>query len=290
MPLLKPGSIKLYSDELIDPEVEFHYAFHKTFRDITAIHTHNFFELFVIARGEVLHTVNGRTQLLSEGTLMFIRPGDIHYYEPSEGKECHLINLAFREATVRELFAYLGEGFPSNALVHRALPPKVILSADERAILASKLEHLNTIPRDQKHRIRSTLRILLFEIFTKYFSAESGEGERQLPGWLEALLYEVQKKENFVRGISSIYGLSQRSPEHISRVFRKYLSTTPTDYVNQLRLHYAANLLSNSDDSVTSISMEAGFENVSHFYHLFRRQFHLSPAEFRATTRKVAIP
>ena len=62
-------------------------------------YTHNFFELFVIAKGEVLHTVNGRTHLLSEGTLMFIRPAEVHYYEPSEGKECHLINLAFRETT-----------------------------------------------------------------------------------------------------------------------------------------------------------------------------------------------
>src|SRR5512140_1856161 len=283
-------SIKLYSEELIDPEIEFHYAFHKSFRDITAVHTHNFYELFVIVEGEVLHTVNGRTQLLGEGTLVFMRPNDVHFYQPSEGKECQLINLAFREGTVRELFDYLGPGFPSERLLHRSLPPRVLLSASEKDILAAKLGHLNTIPRDQKHRIRSTLRILLFEIFTKYFSSESGEEGSPLPAWLDMLLSEVQKKESFVRGLASIYELSQRSPEHISRVFRKYLSTTPTDYINQLRLHYAANLLSNSDESVTSISMEAGFENVSHFYHLFKKQFHVSPAEFRARTQKIAIP
>jgi AraC family transcriptional regulator, dual regulator of chb operon len=286
----KPNSIKLYSEELIDPEIEFHYAFHRSLKDITAIHTHNFFELFVIVRGELLHTVNGRTQTLSTGTLMFMRPRDVHYYQHSEGKGCHLINLAFRDATVKELFNYLGSGFPSESLVQRAMPARVMLSPAETEILAARLEHLNTIPRDQKHRIRSTLRILLFEMFTKYFFAESGEGDRRLPAWLEALIAEVQKKENFVLGIKSIYGFSRRTPEHISRVFRRYLGTTPTDYINQLRLHYAANLLSNSDDSVTYISMESGFENVSHFYHLFKRQFGVSPAEFRARTRKVAIP
>ncbi len=286
----RPKSIKLYSEELIDPDIEFHYAFHRSFRDITAVHTHNFYELFVVVKGEVLHTVNGRTQLLGEGTLMFMRPTDVHYYQPSEGKECHLINLAFREGTVEELFNYLGRGFPSEHLLHRPVPPKVMLSANEKDILAAKLEHLNTVPRDQKNRIRLTLRILLFEIFTKYFSAESGDGERQFPEWLDSLLYEVQKKENFVRGIGSIYELSQRTPEHISRVFRKYLKTTPTDYINQLRLHYAANLLSNSDESVTSISMEAGFETVSHFYHLFKKQLKMSPAAFRRKTQRTAIP
>ena len=209
-----PKSIKLYSEELIDPEIEFHYAFHRSFRDITAIHTHNFYELFVIGRGEVLHSVNGKTQLLGEGSLVFMRPADIHYYQPSEGRECHLINLAFRESTVNELFRYLGSGFPSEQLLRRSMPPRVSLPDDEKEIIAAKLERLNTIPRDQKLRLRSALRILLFEIFTKHFSAEGNEEQRHMPAWLETLLYEIQKKENFVRGLASIYELTQRSPEH----------------------------------------------------------------------------
>ncbi len=285
-----PKSVILYSEELIDPEVEFHYAFHRSFRDITAVHTHTFFELFLIVQGEVLHTVNDRTQLLPQGALVFIRPADIHWYQRSGGSDCQLINLAFRESTIRELFAYLGEGFPSVLLLKRTFPPKVVLSANERDILSAKLRHLSTIPREQKLRLRSTLRILLFEIFTKYFSSEVSEGPLQRPGWMDALLYELQKKENFVQGIDNLYELSQRSPEHISRVFRKYLNTTPTEYINELRLNYAANLLSNSDESVTQIGMEAGFGNVSHFYHLFRKKFHVSPAKFRIHTQKVVIP
>ncbi len=285
-----PKSIILYSEELIDPEVEFHYAFHKSFKDITAVHTHTFHELFLIVQGEVLHTVNGRTQLLPEGALVFIRPADIHCYQRSGESECQLINLAFRGSTLRELFGYLGDGFPSAHLLKRTFPPRVVLSANERDILSAKLRHLSTIPRDQKLRLRSTLRILLFEIFTRYFAAETGEEPPQRPGWLETLLYEIQKKENFVRGLPNIYELSRRSPEHISRVFRKYLDTTPTDYINELRLNYAANLLSNSDESVTSVSMEAGFENVSHFYHLFKKKFRMSPAKFRTKTQKIVIP
>ena len=80
------------------------------------------------------------------------------------------------------------------------------------------------------------------------------------------------------------------TPEHLSRVFRKYLNETPTDYINELRLNYAANLLSNSDENIPFISMEAGFENLSHFYHLFKKKFNTSPAEFRKKTQKITIP
>jgi AraC family cel operon transcriptional repressor len=283
-------SIKLYSEELIDPGIEFHYAFHKSLAGITAIHTHNFFELFLVVNGEVLHTVNGKTHLLTGGTLVFMRAHDVHAYRQSGENEFQLINLAFRESTLRSLFTYLGDGFPSDHLLKRAMPARVVLPEGEKSVLAGKLQQLNTIPRDQKERIRSTLRILLFEIFTRYFAVQPADEKRLMPPWLETLLHEIQKKENFVQGIRSVYALSHRSPEHISRAFRKYLRTTPTDYLNDLRLHYAANLLSNSDDSVTFVALEAGFENISHFYHLFSKKFLMSPARFRTNTQKSAIP
>jgi AraC family cel operon transcriptional repressor len=280
----------LYSEELIDPDTEIHYAFHKSLKNITAIHSHNFFELFLIVKGELLHIINNRTHKLSEGTLVFIRPNDVHFYQRSDNNECQLINLAFRQSTVKELFNYLGNGFPSNYLLKRTLPAKVVLSHSEKDILSAKLQHLNTIPRDHKNLIKTTLRILLFEIFTKYFSLQSDEDKRHLPMWLDTLLYEIQKKEYFVQGVKIIYDLSKRTPEHLSRVFRKYLNETPTGYINELRLNYAANLLSNSDENIPFISMEAGFENLSHFYHLFKKKFNTSPAEFRKKTQKISIP
>jgi AraC family transcriptional regulator, dual regulator of chb operon len=33
--------------------------------------------------------------------------------------------------------------------------------------------------------------------------------------------------------------------------------------------------------SIIEISMEAGFGNLSHFYHLFTQQFHITPSGLR---------
>ncbi|KUO63473.1 hypothetical protein APF79_06790 [bacterium BRH_c32] len=285
----KQKSIKLYSEDLIDRETEIHYAFHKSLKSITTIHTHNFYELFLVVSGEVIHVFNDKQQKLSEGSLVFIRKHDIHYYKQSEDSDCTIINLAFRESTLRDLFEYLSDGFPSNKLLEGNIPIHVFLTSGEREILSSKLQHLNTIPRDEKGKIKTALRILLFEIFTKYFSQLSEE-KSELPEWLESLTYEIQKKENFTAGIKSLYQLSNRTPEHISRVFKKYYKISPTGYINELRLNYAANLLANSDESIVQVSLEAGFENLSHFYHLFKNKFSKSPAEFRNQNQKSIIP
>ncbi|MHB8579269.1 MAG: AraC family transcriptional regulator [Ignavibacteriaceae bacterium] len=286
----KHNIIKQYSEKLIDSETELHYAFHKSLNDITIIHSQNFFEIFLIVKGEVLHIINSVTQKLTEGTLVFIRPTDIHYYKKSDQQNCYLINIAFPQKTVNELFNYLGNGFPSENLINSKLPPMVILSKNEKEIIQFKLEHLNTISRSDKKKIKTNLRILLIEIFTKYFISEFSEEKNQIPDWLGWLISEMQKKENFVKGISMMQQLAHKSPEHICRVFKNIYDKTPTEFVNELRLNYAANLLARSDENVLYISMEAGFENLSHFYHLFKKKFKMSPKEFRKINHISIIP
>lgn len=287
---MKQKSIKLYSEDLLDSETEIHYAFHKSLKSITSIHSHNFYELFLIVKGEVLHLINDKVQKLNEGTLVFIRPSDIHSYQRSDKKECQIINLAFRQSTVKELFSFLSGGFPSDFLMNSKLPAQVNLSASEKEMLSVKLEYLNTMSREDKSKIKSTARVLLFEIFTKYFSANFDNQKKQTPEWLDSLLSEMQKKENFTGGIRQFYRLTNKTPEHLSRVLKKYLNSSPTDYINELKLNYAANLLSNSDESISIISIEVGYENLSHFYHLFKKKFNTSPSSFRKQNHKNIIP
>ena len=56
-----------------------------------------------------------------------------------------------------------------------------------------------------------------------------------------------------------------------------------TQYINQERLKYAVYLLAQTDREILDICECCGFSNVSHFYHLFREQFGVSPAKFRKT-------
>ncbi|WP_414705244.1 helix-turn-helix domain-containing protein [Pseudobacteroides sp.] len=74
-----------------------------------------------------------------------------------------------------------------------------------------------------------------------------------------------------------MYQLSQKKP----RVFKQFLNMTPTEYINNLRLKYAKHLLLTTKISVIDISLEAGFDNLSHFYHLFKEQMKTPPTQLR---------
>lgn len=283
-------AVKLKTKDLIDPESEIHYAYHKSLATITTPHNHDFFEIFLITKGIALHRINDTEEIIEEGDLVFIRPDDTHYYEKSDDKNCELINLAFPSTSILKLFDYFGDGFNSDKLLKAEYPPKVRLSKIEKEILVSRFEKLNTLKRSNKKKIKTELRILLADIFSRYFIYEEESNNEIIPGWLMKLKSEMEKKENFSGGIHKMYELCERSPEHLSRTFKKYFSESPTDYITNLRLNYAANLLSNSDEDITNIAMECGFENLSHFYHLFRKKFDVSPKEFRLKHQKTIIP
>jgi AraC family cel operon transcriptional repressor len=73
-------------------------------------------------------------------------------------------------------------------------------------------------------------------------------------------------------------------------VFKKHFNQTPTEYVNELRLNYSANMLITTDENIPYISMDSGYENLSHYYHLFKNKFGMTTKEFRNQNRANIIP
>lgn len=73
-------------------------------------------------------------------------------------------------------------------------------------------------------------------------------------------------------------GLSRRQLE---RVFARYLRTSPRKYYLRLRLAAAHHLLLDTTWSVTTIALEAGFNNFSHFSTCFTKAYGVSPSKAR---------
>lgn len=90
--------------------------------------------------------------------------------------------------------------------------------------------------------------------------------------------------ENYRSPISSDI-LSARlgmSPTKFSRFFRKATGNSFTDFVNQLRVNKACRLLMDTDQYVTTICYEVGFNNVANFNRRFLEMKGITPKEFRA--------
>jgi AraC family cel operon transcriptional repressor len=282
--------MRLLAASILDTQTEAHYARLSVNELATQNHDHDFFEFFLVVRGNIFHIVSGETILLSEGSLVFIRPRDQHYYQRDKNGECQIINLAVFSWTMESVFDYLGREQAVAVLLSADLPPVTQLSEDEKDALTSRLEALNRLPYNRKSIIRLTLRALLVDLCTNYFLARTQTELASIPRWLAQLCMKMQTPESFIEGREALLGFANRSPEHVGRAFRKYLNLTPSEYVNSLRLNYAANLLLHTDRTILDIALDAGFNNISYFNHLFKKHFHTTPTRFRAGHSHNIIP
>lgn len=266
----------------VDQQSECMYRYVDSGTERFRTHCHDYFEIFLTLTGDVVHLVNGSRQKLAEGSLVFMRPDDIHDYELKSGQHFYFVNLTFTKNTVRQLFDYLSDSFPSERLLRCPMPPVAALSQKQRQRLQGRLEGLNAINWQDKKQLRLRMRILLMEIFTNYFIDCAGGEESIVPPWLEELCEQMRQPKNFAAGSARMLELCGKSREHLARCMKKYYGITTADFINQLRVNYAANLLARSRKPVLDICFESGFQNVSWFYERFKETYGITPQGFRS--------
>ena len=74
------------------------------------------------------------------------------------------------------------------------------------------------------------------------------------------------------------------STRQLERLFRKYLSTTPTRYYLNLRLARARHLLRQTSLSILSVALACGFVSASHFSKCYRETYGRTPRAERAVS------
>jgi AraC family transcriptional regulator len=80
------------------------------------------------------------------------------------------------------------------------------------------------------------------------------------------------------------------SPLHFHRIFKGLAGETPLALHRRLRLERAAWRLFDSDEQVTRLAFDAGYETHESFTRAFREAYAASPSEFRERTRALHQP
>jgi CheY-like chemotaxis protein/AraC-like DNA-binding protein len=78
-------------------------------------------------------------------------------------------------------------------------------------------------------------------------------------------------------------GLSARS---FYRKFKKIASLSPTDFIKDYRLSYAAKLLITTNLSIQEVIYKVGISNKSYFYREFFKKYQLTPKAYRTGEKK----
>ncbi|MDY2983114.1 MAG: AraC family transcriptional regulator [Eubacteriales bacterium] len=276
---------RLNASELLGPEQELHYAIHDHVEPETYPQVHDFYELALVVSGHFSMRVGEKEMTAGPGTLLLLRPGEVH--SRSGREECIFINIAFPAGVMEDMFAFLRTPRWHRSLLAYPGPLLRELTAGESLLLQTKLERLNLLPARDRGASGAQLRFLLMEVLMGYLLPFMTTAPAlNLPGWLAALLTELEEPENFSWELGDLSQRCGRTEAHVCRSFKKHLGVTPWAYIQAKRLNYAANLLLHTDKKVIDIAYAAGFQSPSRFYHAFKQEFSLSPLQYRHRGRK----
>lgn len=123
------------------------------------------------------------------------------------------------------------------------------------------------------------------ERWTKYFLEEiweiSGAKAEEIPDKLREVLHYIQENYHKKISLSEVSDKFYFNASTVSRMFVKYLGINYIEYVNNLRLEKAKDMLMNSKMNVSEVAEKNGFESLSYFSKQFKKKYGVSPQDYR---------
>lgn len=85
-------------------------------------------------------------------------------------------------------------------------------------------------------------------------------------------------KDLNIEFISSLFYMNR---SYLSHLFKKETGTNFVDYVNQVRLQKACQLLVQTDKKMYQVSKIVGYDNIKYFFRVFKKHIGITPEQYR---------
>ena len=107
---------------------------------------------------------------------------------------------------------------------------------------------------------------------------------------------QIMKVKNYINDnyrdeirLSVLASIAGLSPSAFSRFFKLHTGKKLSDYIIDIRLGYASRMLVDTNLSISEISYDCGFNNLSNFNRIFKRKKGCTPKVFRNNYQKTRI-
>lgn len=251
-------------------------------KDRVQLHSHTFYELLFCRGGSLQYLLGTQRYRLQRGDIVYIPPGTSH-------------RPLLLDKLVEPYTRYVLWASPAFAeMLHGAFPQEELLPAEAFLLRTAATpwqeelgglfrtgvqENYTRAPGWQAAVCGNTLQLLV-----QTARARAGEhalrpqAERQ--ELLDALLVYI---ENHLQDRITLAGTARRflvSESSVNQLFRKRMKVSFYRFVTQRRL-IAAKVLLQDGLPAEQISARVGFGDYSSFYRAFKREYGISPAEYR---------
>ena len=256
-------------------------------------HRHEFIEIAFIAKGSCLHHYHGSAVRLIPGDIFVITPHEEHSYE-IDGNTV-IYNCMFYPQVLGEDWAKLQKvkGVYDLLIVEpfyrfeSGIQEILHLSPVEAEYMESILKRMlyeEEHPLDGSELMQKsgliTFLCTLGRTWEKQFKENSMVYSSKRNLLADALMF-IEKNIKDAIKIEELASKAYLSPSYFRKIFKEFTGLAPIDYINQLRISKAKQLLSDEKMPVSDVGEAVGIKDTNYFSRLFRSTVGCSPSEYR---------
>ena len=246
-------------------------------------HAHTYYEIFYLKAGRCIYYLNGSSYQMNEGEMFLVNPGDMHYttYEETVMSDRIVIHFNLKKLPKR-IFSEA-----SHYMSRLQRSAKIIL---EKKSGKSQIEKLletmvneNDFPNEYSAELLRLYLLTLLLLMERdgIFLYENVSKNMVLSKDIEAAVFYISQNFSMPITLEEVAKEINLTPTYLSRKFKKEMNTTFKEYVTYIRIRRASQMLATTDDSITQIALNCGFNSSNYFKDCFRKIHGVSPRAFR---------
>jgi len=250
-------------------------------------HFHNSFEIIYVLDGKVECRINNKHYTVSRDNFIFINNMETHNLKVLEypyRRYYILVKSDFFKASVQNpVFSSVFNNRPENF-------QHVLRNDGEmKDVIVKNLEYLYTEVKSKKEFWEDAAKSILNMVFVLLYRSSPGYFPVHNLGGSGNIIVRIQKyiEENYMNPISldEVSRLFFANKFHISHKFKTITGFTFREYLIMQRISRAKELLLYTDEDVTQVCINSGFNNVNHFIRIFKKMENITPLQYRKKSR-----
>lgn len=254
-------------------------------------HRHDYIELIYVFSGEINQIIGGKTFNIKTGEICILDPNVIHTIEPALEKDV-AINIIMTADFFDSIFmSFLSENDIMSKFIINAIYNKknknsyLIFPTGNDENIQFFMKKLLCEFYDRKVSYDTALHAYILLIFTEllrvYKTSFSSTKEQNMNNTIMSELKSYLYKNYKTADLKTTAEHFHFNAEYLSRIIKYSTGESFVSFLQQVKLKESCNLLINTDYTVEKIMELVGYNNISHFYKLFKKRFDFTPLEYR---------
>ncbi|MCD8216839.1 MAG: AraC family transcriptional regulator [Clostridiales bacterium] len=253
-------------------------------------HSHEFFEIMFMMRGQIQQSINGLTVSLSPGDICFVSPFASHNPEIYD-EDTLLVNILLRKKTLQSTFSSclleqdVIATFFTRILCGKTYQPFLLWhTRNDTNIWHLILNMLDCqdVPNAFTDRLLHTMVEQLFIYLLRDHGTDFSTGTFQKKDDQNILTIIKYAQSNYTTiTLEELARHFNYNQAYLSRMLKNYLGCSFSRYFIDLRLKNAAKLLEETQLPVSDVLLRVGYSDKTHFYRSFQKKYEMTPQAYR---------